>query len=77
MEIYTCQICIGDHADASYLLLGIGPTGNLDDHVEDGLLLVGEQRNVVEGRDWLAIFLEVDAVLEGVRGGDGAHSIRI
>lgn len=33
------------------LELGVGPAGNLDDHVEDVLGLVGIQRNVVEGRD--------------------------
>ena len=26
--------------------LGVGPTGNLDDHVEDAIGLVSEQRNV-------------------------------
>lgn len=38
----------------------------LDDHVEDGLLLVGVQRNVMEGGDWDTILLDVDSVLEGL-----------
>ena len=50
----------------THLHLRVGPAGDLDDHVEDGLLLVGIQRDVVEGRDGLAILLDVDAVLEGV-----------
>ena len=29
------------------LHLGVGPTGNLNDHVEDTVVLVGEKRNVV------------------------------
>lgn len=49
-----------------YLLLGVGPAGDLNDHVEDGLLLVGIEGNVVEGRDGLAILLNVNTVLQGV-----------
>jgi len=45
------------------LELGVGPAGHLDDHVEDALALVGEERNVVEGRDDRAILLDVDAML--------------
>jgi len=33
------------------LELGIGPTGNLDNHVEDVVGLVSVERNIVEGRD--------------------------
>ena len=63
---------------STYLLLGVGPAGDLDDHVQDGLLLVGVERDVVEGRDGHAILLDVDAVLESVRstdfaGGEGAR----
>lgn len=50
----------------SYLELGIGPSRNLNNHVQDGLLLVGIERDVVEGRDGDAILLDVDAVLESV-----------
>lgn len=73
-------------AGSSHLHLRIGPARDLNDHVEDGLLLIGIQRDVVEGRDGDAILLDVDAVLEGVRradlagsellgsvGGDGGH----
>ena len=45
------------------LELGVGPAGNLDDHVEDALALVSEERDVVEGRDDGAILLDVDAML--------------
>lgn len=58
---------------STYLLLGVGPAGDLDDHVQDGLLLVGVERDVVEGRDGHAILLDVDAVLEGVRSADLAR----
>jgi hypothetical protein len=33
------------------LELGVGPAGDLDNHVEDVVGLVGVQRNIVEGRD--------------------------
>ena len=57
------------------LLLGIGPAGNLDDHVENGLLLVGVQGNVMEGRDDLVALLNVDAMVEGVLGRNLADGI--
>ena len=63
----------------TYLLLGIGPARDLNNHVQDGLLLVGIEGNVVEGRDGLAILLNVDAVLQGVRSSDltgGIHGRR-
>ena len=44
------------------LHLGVGPARDLDDHVEDALVLVDEEGNVVEGRDDVAILLDVDAV---------------
>lgn len=44
------------------LHLRVGPTGDLDDHVQDALGLVGEERDVVEGRDNGAILLDIDAV---------------
>lgn len=64
----------------THLLLSVGPAGDLDDHVQDGLLLVGVERNVVEGRDGDAILLDVDAVLEGVgstdlAGGEDARGV--
>lgn len=57
------------------LELGVGPAGDLDDHVQDGLLLVGVEGDVVEGRDGDAILLDVDAVLEGVGRSDLAHLV--
>lgn len=59
----------------TYLKLGIGPARDLNDHVEDGLLLVGVQRDIVERRDRNAILLDVDAVLEGMRGSDLAQAV--
>lgn len=58
-----------------YLLLGVGPARNLNDHVQDGLLLVGIEGDVVEGRAGLAILLDEDAVLKGVRSADRADGI--
>ena len=34
-----------------YLQLGVSPTGDFDDHVQDSLFLVSEKRNIVERRD--------------------------
>jgi hypothetical protein len=58
-----------------YLLLGVGPAGDLNDHVKDGLLLIGIERNVVEGRNGLTILLNVDAVLQGVGSADLANGV--
>ena len=52
----------------SYLKLCIGPSGNLDDHVEDCLLLIGIERDVVEWRDGHAILLNIASIVEGVLG---------
>jgi hypothetical protein len=62
-------------AGATYFKLGVGPARDLNNHVEDGLLLVGVQRDIVERRDGHAILLDVDAVLEGVRGSDLAKAV--
>ena len=43
--------------------LGVGPTGNLDDHVEDAIVLVGEQRDVVPWRNDRAILFNENAVI--------------
>jgi hypothetical protein len=59
----------------THLHLGIGPAGHLNNHVEDGLLLVGEQRDVVPWRDELAVLLNVDTVLEGVGGANAAGGV--
>jgi hypothetical protein len=42
--------------------LGIGPAGNLDDHVEYAIVPIRKERDVVERRDNLAILLDVDAM---------------
>lgn len=62
--------------DGTYLELGIGPSRNLNNHVQDGLLLVGVEGDIVEGRDGLAILLDVDAVLEGVGSRNLADGVR-
>jgi hypothetical protein len=54
----------------THLHLAIGPARDLNDHVQDGLLLVGVQRDIVEGRDGHAILLDVDAVLQRVGAAD-------
>jgi hypothetical protein len=54
------ELLLGD------LKLSVGPSRNLNDHVQDSLLLVGVERNIVERRDGLSILLDVDSVLEGV-----------
>lgn len=73
--IFSHAFSGGTTEGKSYLKLGIGPSGNLDNHVEDGLLLVGIERDVVEGRDGDAILLNVDAVLEGVGSRDLADAV--
>ena len=50
--------------------LGVGPTGNLDDHVEDAIGLVGEQRNVVPRRDDLSLLLSEHTVLWLTKNGN-------
>ena len=42
--------------------LGVGPAGNLDDHVEYAIALIGEERDVMERRDDPAILLDVDSM---------------
>ena len=77
----TCQLWpLSSHLQPSptlstYLHLSIGPSWHLNNHVEDGLLLIGIQRDVVERRARLAILLDVDAVLEGVGGVDLAGCV--
>ena len=52
------------------LELRVGPARNLNDHVEDGLLLVGVKGYIVERRDRDAVLLDVDTVLERVGSSD-------
>jgi hypothetical protein len=58
------------NTDLTYLHFGIGPSWNLDDHVQDGLLLIGIQGDVVEWRHRNTIFLDENAMLQGVRSSD-------
>jgi hypothetical protein len=59
----------------SYLELCIGPSWDLDDHVEDSLLLIGKQGDVVKRRKRCSIFLDEATVFEGVGGTDLAGSV--
>lgn len=50
------------------LLLGdlhlcVGPAGDLDDHVEDAIVPVSEERDVMEGGDDVSILFDEDAML--------------
>lgn len=58
-----------------YLELGVGPSRDLNNHVEDGLLLVGIEGNIVEGRDGNAILLKVDTVFQGVGRSNLANAV--
>lgn len=42
--------------------LGIGPTGDLDNHVEDAIALISKERNVVEGGDDASTVFRVDTM---------------
>lgn len=50
----------------SYLHLRICPTGDFNNHVQYRLLLIGVQRDIVEGGNDNAIFLNVDPMIECV-----------
>jgi len=45
------------------LELGVGPAGDLDNHVEDAIALVGKERNVVEGGDDGSVLFWIDTML--------------
>lgn len=59
----------------SYLELSIGPSWNLDDHVQNGLLLVGKQWDIVERRDRCAILLNEATIFKSVGCTDSAGSV--
>ena len=59
----------------AHLLLRVGPAGDLNDHVQDGLLGIGVERDVVEGRDGMAVLLDEDAVLQGKRSAHLANGV--
>lgn len=44
------------------LHLGVGPARHLDNHVEDTIVLISEERNIVEWGDDRSILLDKDAV---------------
>lgn len=50
------------------LHLSIGPTRNLDNHVEHSLLLIGVQGDVMEWGQGYSILLNVDTMLQGIGG---------
>lgn len=60
----------------TYLLLGVGPARDLNNHVQDGLLLIGVERDIVERRDGDAILLVVDTVLQRVGLANLADGVR-
>jgi len=43
--------------------LGVGPTGDLDNHVEDAIALIGKERDVVEGGDNGSVLFGIDAMI--------------
>jgi len=45
------------HAARTHLQLGVGPARDLDDHVHNAIGFVGEERDVVERRDDLALLV--------------------
>ena len=61
---------------STHLHLRVGPAGHLNNHVEDGLLLVGVERDVVPWRNELAVLLDEDAVLERVGRGNLTGGVR-
>ena len=44
------------------LKLGVGPAGDLDNHVEDAIALVGKEGNVVEGGDDGSVLFSIYAM---------------
>ena len=45
------------------LHLCVGPSWDLNDHVKEGLLLIGKQGDIMEGGDGAAVLLNVDTVI--------------
>ena len=43
--------------------LGVRPAGNLDNHVENAIALIGEERDIMERGDDQAILLDINAML--------------
>lgn len=66
----------GGQLTSTHLHLRVSPAGDLDDHVEDGLLLIGIQWDVVPWRYELAVLFDEDTVLERVGRANLARGIR-
>lgn len=62
--------------EGTHFELSIGPSRDLDNHVEDSLVLIGKQGDVVEERDGDAILLNVYSVLESVGSSHLADRVR-
>jgi len=57
------------------LHLGVGPSRNFDDHVEDALTLISKKGDIMEWRDDGAILLDEDAMFKGVGSTDEARGV--
>ena len=72
-ESYQHQ-CLGERSGCmrlfsrmvTHLHLGISPSWNLHDHVENSLLLIGIQRDIMKWGQRCSILFDVDAVLKCV-----------
>lgn len=53
-------------SEGTNLKLAVGPPGNLHDHVQYRLLLIGIEGDIVEGGNGYAIFFDVYTVVQGV-----------
>ena len=62
-------------AMVSYLKLSVGPSWDLDDHVQNGLLFIGVKGDIVESGERRAILLDEAAVLESVGRPDLAGGV--
>jgi hypothetical protein len=59
----------------THLHLSIGPSRNLDNHVEDGALLVGIERDVMERAQRLSILFNEDAMLQCIGSTNLANAV--
>lgn len=57
------------------LHLAVCPSWDLNNHVQDGLLLIGIKGDIVEWRNWNAILFDVDTVLQSVWSSDLSDSV--
>lgn len=66
---------IGHGRTTTYLKFCVSPTRDLNNHVQDGLLLIGIKGNVVEWRDGDAILFDIRAKLKSVGLADLADGV--